>query len=390
MEIYHVKRVINNILKELEEGKFTYKDNEKVEISEKNKKFILDFLKIARINVGEVQILKYLQSLKYFLKFCNKDFNLVEARDIYEFLNSMDGKAPKTKKIRYYCLKKFFEWMGMDIFKEMKIKFTNLKTKKLPNELIKPKEVDALILNCKNTLDKAIIGILYESGARISEFLNLKIKDVEIDRYGGILMLNGKTGQRRIRIVKYVNLLSLWLEEHPLKNKEAWLWVRELKNGRLKRVGYVYVRNLLRNLSFKINKRLHPHLFRHSRATELAKYLTESQLKQFFGWTQSSEMASIYVHLSGRDLDDKLLSIYGKKVEPEKRIMSNIYCLKCGFENLPNAIYCMKCGYPLHDKGERLMEFMVELMKIMVDEFPKAKKIIQKLASDKRFKDLFN
>lgn len=54
----------------------------------------------------------------------------------------------------------------------------------------------------------------------------------------------------------------------------------------------------------KIRKRCNPHIFRHSRATLLAQHLTEAQLKQVFGWTQSSKMASVYVHLSGRDNDD--------------------------------------------------------------------------------------
>ncbi len=61
-----------------------------------------------------------------------------------------------------------------------------------------------------------------------------------------------------------------------------------------------------------IQKRgLYLHLFRHSRATELASYLTEAQMKQYFGWVRNSDTPSVYVHMGGRDVDRALLRYYG-------------------------------------------------------------------------------
>ncbi len=60
-----------------------------------------------------------------------------------------------------------------------------------------------------------------------------------------------------------------------------------------------------------INKKIHPHLFRHSRATYMANYLTEAQMNQYFGWVQGSGMPAVYVHLSGRDVDDAILKANG-------------------------------------------------------------------------------
>jgi hypothetical protein len=34
-------------------------------------------------------------------------------------------------------------------------------------------------------------------------------------------------------------------------------------------------------------------------------------MKEYFGWVQSSDMASVYVHLSGRDVDSALLKLHG-------------------------------------------------------------------------------
>ncbi len=42
-------------------------------------------------------------------------------------------------------------------------------------------------------------------------------------------------------------------------------------------------------------------MFRH-----MAKVLTEQELKAVAGWTQSSRMAAVYAHLSGRDIEAAL------------------------------------------------------------------------------------
>ena len=46
--------------------------------------------------------------------------------------------------------------------------------------------------------DKSFIQTLYESGCRIGELLALQIKHVKIDDFGAVLLVNGKTGQRRV------------------------------------------------------------------------------------------------------------------------------------------------------------------------------------------------
>jgi hypothetical protein len=43
----------------------------------------------------------------------------------------------------------------------------------------------------------------------------------------------------------------------------------------------------------------------------MANYLTEAQMNAYFGWVQGSGMPSVYVHLSGRDIDDAVLKANG-------------------------------------------------------------------------------
>ena len=100
-----------------------------------------------------------------------------------------------------------------------------------------------------------------------------------------------------------------------------------------------------------IQKRVYPHLFRHSRASYYANKLTEQQLKAFFGWTGGSQMAATYVHLSGRDIDNAVLQANGAKVdnsitEPKLKVK---VCPRCQFSNPMESKYCNRCGAPLDE-----------------------------------------
>lgn len=96
-----------------------------------------------------------------------------------------------------------------------------------------------------------------------------------------------------------------------------------------------------------IKKRVHPHLFRHSRATHLAPHLSEALLKQHMGWAQSSDMAATYIHLSGQELDKALQKLNGIKVEEkvEESKLKLITCVRCKTQNSATSRFCTSCGF---------------------------------------------
>jgi len=111
-----------------------------------------------------------------------------------------------------------------------------------------------------------------------------------------------------------VDYLKDWIKEHPgMNDPEAPIWYKFTKKDKLEPMQYGTIRMRLNKLAKKagINKHIHPHLFRHSRATYMANHLTEAQMNMYFGWVQGSNMPSIYVHLSGRDIDDAVLKANG-------------------------------------------------------------------------------
>jgi len=201
-----------------------------------------------------------------------------------------------------------------------------------------------------------------------------------------MLMVYGKTGMRRILIIASAPHLLNWINNHPLRNDpDAPLWVGIGSVNKNKQLDYASVRMMLRRTARKagLKKSVNPHIFRHSRATYLAKHLTEAQMCEYFGWVQGSRMPSIYVHLSGRDVDGALLKIYGMEEEEklEEPKLKPKKCPRCGYLNSADAKYCNNCGLivdvdlALRFEGVQSMQDDV-ISKIFED--PKLKAIIQR------------
>lgn len=177
-------------------------------------------------------------------------------------------------------------------------------------------------------------------------------------------MVNGKTGHRRVRIIASTPTLAEWLNVHPHKNNpDAFVWVVIGDRNRYKPLKYNPARYLLLTLAkkAKIKKDVNPHNFRHSRATHLAALgLNNAQLKAHFGWRRS-EMADIYIHLAGKDVDDALLKVNG--LVPEEKIEEKLkiqICQKCQEKNSPTQQFCGKCGSPLNLKIALDYEIKIE------------------------------
>ncbi len=258
-------------------------------------------------------------------------------------------------------LKRFYKWLnGKDEEYPPEVKWIHPKmskrNKKLPDELLSMDDVKKIANGTQNLRDRAFVLFLYESGARIGEIMSIRIKDFEGDKFGAkILIPEGKTGPRKIRIIASAPALSNWLTQHPdRKNKNSPLFcgISNYKKG--VNVVYQNYRKILKRAALKadVDKPINPHHFRHSRATELAKKLTEAQLCAYMGWIPGSKVAATYVHLSGRDMDKAILSLHGlieEKTEKDK--FQSIECPRCSISNDPAAKFCNGCSLGLDEKS---------------------------------------
>jgi site-specific recombinase XerD len=192
--------------------------------------------------------------------------------------------------------KRFYKWLlgkdeeYPDCVKWIKRRASVKESNVLPEHVLRPEEVMMMANQAEHIRDKAFAMCLYESGARPEEFLTLRKSDVTFDKYGSVLMVNGKTGMRRIRLIASSPLLASWIEQHHMKQPNAPLWITLTTNYRNRLLGLTGAAKLVQKLVKRasIDKHVTLYLFRHSRATELANILTEAQMCEFFGWVIGS------------------------------------------------------------------------------------------------------
>jgi integrase len=171
-------------------------------------------------------------------------------------------------------LRIFYRWLRQTEDYPPEVKWVKITLKKnnnkLPEEILTKEEVEKLANAADNTRDRAFILTLYESGCRIGELLPIRIKHIQFDEYGIILIMNGKTGSRRVRIIEHAKDLTNWLDIHPLKNDpEAFVWITTGNRNRYELLGYNSIRFIIEKVAKTagITKRVNPHSFRHARAT---------------------------------------------------------------------------------------------------------------------------
>lgn len=235
----------------------------------------------------------------------------------------------------------------------------------------------------KNLRDRCFIIMLYDSGCRISELIGdethqgVRLKDIRQEQHGVTIDVTGKTGSRSLQLIPTAPAIANWMQNHPdRENPDAPLFCCLWGSKRGKEpVDYRYWFNLLTGkddnrkritdemvsmsgLGEKagIKKPTNPHWFRHSRLSELAKHLTESQLSYWAGWEQGTKQARTYVTMSGRDVNPAIRKMYGLEKEEEKHNeMSPMTCPRCQRINDPFAKYCSACSLLLDERS--IMEF---------------------------------
>jgi len=354
---------IHNWQRELELAELRVVRDSANPLGERNAQLILKFshhLSARSLSAG--RIARYVQELRKLGELLGKPFDEATRADIEDLVAKLERLplSARTKRDHKAALKLFYRWLrGADEYpEEVRWIKTTLKLKDflLPEDLLTEEDVKKLVEAASNPRDKAFIMTLYESGARIGELGSLRIRDVRFEEGYAALMLRGKTGARRVIVVASVPYLANWLQNHPLRrDPDSPLWVS--RDGKL--VGYAGLAKLLRMTAKRagLQKKVNPHKLRHSRATFLAGKLTEAQMNQLFGWRQGSVMPSIYVHLSGRDVDEAILGLYGlRKPEEEKPKLAPRACPRCQTSNPFDASFCSRCGLALDVKVAMRLE----------------------------------
>jgi len=274
------------------------------------------------------------------------------------------GHKDSTINTNKILIKGFLVWY----FKEntpiylSNIKYNKSRRELVENNLLKPSEIKLMIEKATFSRDKALISTLYESGARISELLNIHIKDVEFREQETIIKIRtSKTKKREIPLFDSTQYLIKWINEHPFKNDpESYVFMCMASNyyGNMLYAATVGHKLKIFAKLAGINKHVHCHLFRHSRISWWAKAekLNERDLRILCGWSERSDMPNTYIHYNIDGVLEKMKNYRGisntkeLELEKEKQTLKPIICTRCNKENPSDSLFC-NCGMALSHKG---------------------------------------
>ena len=204
------KRIFDNEIKAIKSSP---------EITDVNKKVLLEFLDFKqgqalsfnRMNRLCVALKPIFKSIKY-------DVRTTDDKKVQGIVIAINGNTKWkdwTKNSNVKVLKNFLRWLNK-VYKTTitleDIKPIKPKNSLMPEYLITSEEFEQMLEATTSPQLKLIIELLYETGARVSEILDLKIQNIEFNSYGAKLFVHGKTGQRVIPIVWYAGPLADYTE----------------------------------------------------------------------------------------------------------------------------------------------------------------------------------
>ncbi len=282
-------------------------------LSARNKEFIQRFLRDAELGktikqgakkkIGVARRLKYIGSLKTFASWANKDFDKMGQDDMEKVISNLENDRITAKSGKPYSdetkvdfkklLKKFYKWLlgNNEHYPDLVSWFdTSKKERDVP--ALTRQEVEKLADRSPSLEAKTAILVLFDSGARIEEFLNIRHKHLtRKDDYYMVHIEYSKTKPRTISLPLSTSILDEYLTEKHCNNPEQPLFD----------YSYSAIRMLLYRHGRKtLNKNVYPHLMRHSSATYYANI--ERNYFRFckrYGWTFGSNMAQRYIDRAG-------------------------------------------------------------------------------------------
>jgi integrase/recombinase XerD len=236
-------------------------------------------------------IKSYVYIVDDFLKFAHNITNNEVKRYLLKTIDK--GKSTSMIKQQMSALKILFYILGKK--DEFNLPFYK-KESKLP-EILNKKEVLELINNIKNHSHKLIIQLLYSSGLRVSEIVNLKPMDIDIER-NVLVVRQGKGSKDRITL--FSESLKESVLKHLLKNTPKKYF---FESNRGKKYSKRTIEEIVSKNSKKIlNKKIKPHTLRHSFATHLLENGTDIRYIQKLLGHKNLRTTQIYTHVANSDI----------------------------------------------------------------------------------------
>lgn len=279
-------------------------------ITDESTKDFLEYLKYERrVSVNTVD--SYGENLLLLKNYTNKYLISLKKEDIKDFLDNVEATA-RTKAHYLTVFNSFYKYLVfMDKIKSNPcdgIKAPKLE-KKLPTYLTNEEIAKLFNIRLTKPVDyrnKAILEVMYATGARISEVINLELNQIDFEEC--IIRVVGKGKKERIIPLDDVAIDAL---DNYINNYRPFLIKNETcnyvflnKNG--EKISRQMIFKILKNLANKagITKEISPHTLRHSFASNLLNNGADLRVIQELLGHENLETTEIYSHLQNKKIKD--------------------------------------------------------------------------------------
>lgn len=276
-----------------------------------NKEYISAYKSYLKIDkkYSENTLLSYSNDLNNFDKFINKNFKNINRKDILTFLEE-EKHTKKDRSISHTLtvIKNFYKYLQIEgIVNENPTNFIDLPRlrKKIPS-VLNEKEINNLLeIDLKTKYDyrnKTMIELMYSSGIRVSELVNIKMLDISINN--AIIKVSGKGNKERViplgdyaltYLEKYVNDYRSKLIK---KKTSDYLFL----NSRGEKISRQYFFKIIKEIASQkqIKKDISPHTLRHTFATHLLEHGADLRSIQDMLGHSDISTTQIYTHISNK------------------------------------------------------------------------------------------
>lgn len=251
-------------------------------------------IKIAKLSPHTLK--NYLSFNKQLLIHSNKSPEQITSKEIKYYLAEKMNEKSSSSVILFLASIKFAypKLLGKDPTLEIK---RPKKEKKIPLVLTKP-EVEILLKSAGNLKSRLMLQLLYSSGLRVSELVNLKKSDLDLnENIGWVRGGKGKKDRMIILSKKLSKNLEKFIKKHSdwdyLFSENSPLTTRNIQKIVQKSA-----------ITAGINKSVHPHTLRHSFATHLLENGVDIRKIQVLLGHASLSTTELYTHISSTQLKE--------------------------------------------------------------------------------------
>lgn len=255
----------------------------------------------------------YYLDIKCYLEYIDKDYNKITRDDIKNYLKYLNdseySKASTDRKIS--SIKAFHHYLYRyysveDISKNIE---RSKKARKLPN-ILSIEEIEILLdFNLNNSFDyrnKAMLELMYATGLRVSEIINLTLNNIDLDNK--VVRCFGKGNKERM--VPFGDVCKSYLEIY-INNYRSSLLKKYVTDSlflnnhgkKMTRQGFELIVNEITKKQ-KLNRKITPHMLRHSFATHLLNNGADLRSIQIMLGHDNLSTTQIYTNVSNQILKE--------------------------------------------------------------------------------------